>query len=559
MRVLILGGYGVFGSRLAELLTRDGCEIVIAGRDGAKAHNAAARIGGSALRLDRSGELAPIAPCAPDVVVDASGPFGVYGDDPYRVPRFCIAQGIHYLDFSDDARFTSGIVGLDAAAQSAGRFALSGASSVPGLSSAVVSALADDLDQIDSIETAILPGNRAPRGRAVIASILGQAGGPMRIWKDGTWKQVRSWSAPRRIELEPGLVRTCYRIGVPDIDLFPEHFGAQTVDFRAGMELGVMNRAVAAWGGLRRLGIDIGGRAAGVALSAWFADRLSGFGTDRGGMVVQVTGRKAEESIERRWTLIAEAGDGPFVPTIVARALIRAATNDGIPPGARPCLGEIPLTDIESAMTDLAVKTHLHDHAEPSLFREALGADWGKLDPILQTAHDGHETDRFIGRADVERGTGVFARLSCWLFGFPSAGKDQPVTVEMARSSKGEVWTRRFGRATFRSHLTPASRPGHYLERFGPFVYELAIPIENGAMRIETRRGWFLGVPMPNRCLVANDSKEFVRAGRFNFDVALHSPFGLGLIIRYRGSLDRASPQKKMAGEIPSHSQKYLV
>ncbi len=463
MEVLILGGYGVFGSRLAELLTRDGCGVVIAGRDAAIARDAAARIGASALRLDRSGDLAPIAECAPDVVVDAAGPFGAYGDDPYRLPRFCMARGIDYIDLSDHAPFTAGIADLDAVARGARRFALSGASSVPGLSSAVVAALADDLDQIDSIETAILPGNRAPRGRSVIASILGQAGGPMRMWKDGAWRQVRSWSAPRRIELEPGLARTGYRIAVPDTELFPAHFAARTVDFRAGMELGVLNRAVAAWGTLRRLGLDLGGHRLGVAMSAWLADRLSGFGTDRGGMVVVVTGRKGKESVERRWTLIAEAGEGPFVPAIVARAVIRAARRGGIAPGARPCLGEIPLADIETAMKDLAVTTRSQGHAAPSLFRDALGAKWDKLDPVLRAAHSGPGSDRFSGRADVERGTSVFARLTCWLFGFPPAGDGQPVTVDMTRSGDGEVWTRHFGTATFHSHLTPASRPDHYM------------------------------------------------------------------------------------------------
>ncbi|MFV0409911.1 MAG: NAD-dependent epimerase/dehydratase family protein [Paracoccus sp. (in: a-proteobacteria)] len=33
MKVLVIGGYGVFGSRLARLLLRDGHRVTIAGRD----------------------------------------------------------------------------------------------------------------------------------------------------------------------------------------------------------------------------------------------------------------------------------------------------------------------------------------------------------------------------------------------------------------------------------------------------------------------------------------------------------------------------------------------
>ena len=37
MKVLILGGYGNFGKRIARLLTRKGVAVIVAGRDGAKA------------------------------------------------------------------------------------------------------------------------------------------------------------------------------------------------------------------------------------------------------------------------------------------------------------------------------------------------------------------------------------------------------------------------------------------------------------------------------------------------------------------------------------------
>jgi uncharacterized protein YbjT (DUF2867 family) len=37
MKVIILGGYGNFGKRIARLLTRKGIAVIIAGRDRAKA------------------------------------------------------------------------------------------------------------------------------------------------------------------------------------------------------------------------------------------------------------------------------------------------------------------------------------------------------------------------------------------------------------------------------------------------------------------------------------------------------------------------------------------
>src|SRR5262245_34951939 len=85
MKVLIVGGYGVFGGRLARLLLADGCEVWVAGRDLGKALTFAARHGGKALRLDVTGDLSPIAAATPDFVVDASGAFKAKNCDPYRL------------------------------------------------------------------------------------------------------------------------------------------------------------------------------------------------------------------------------------------------------------------------------------------------------------------------------------------------------------------------------------------------------------------------------------------------------------------------------------------
>jgi nucleoside-diphosphate-sugar epimerase len=64
MRVVILGGYGVFGSRLAELLLRDGHDVWIVGRSLEKAQALAARIGGHSMVAD--------ARVAPDAIFDCN-------------------------------------------------------------------------------------------------------------------------------------------------------------------------------------------------------------------------------------------------------------------------------------------------------------------------------------------------------------------------------------------------------------------------------------------------------------------------------------------------------
>ena len=197
MKVLLLGGYGVFGARLAKLLVTDGHEVCIAGRNLDAARSCAKSLGCRAIRMDRAGPLDALAQHA--VVIDAAGPFHAYGDDPYRLARAAIAAGVHYLDLCDDAAFCAGISALDA---EAGEDAEPRLSSVPALSSAAVRALAgDDLPVV--IESAILPGNRAPRGLSVMQSILSQAGRPMPVWNGNQWDRAPGWSSPARYSL-PG-------------------------------------------------------------------------------------------------------------------------------------------------------------------------------------------------------------------------------------------------------------------------------------------------------------------------------------------------------------------
>jgi short subunit dehydrogenase-like uncharacterized protein len=143
MRILILGGYGVFGGRQAELLSDiPAIELLICGRDLARAEAFCGRYTGQArvcpLVLDRADIVAGLRTHRPDLVVDASGPFQDYGADRYAVISACIAARIDYLDFADAADFVFGVSRFDTQAKAAGVFVLSGVSSCPVLTAAVL-------------------------------------------------------------------------------------------------------------------------------------------------------------------------------------------------------------------------------------------------------------------------------------------------------------------------------------------------------------------------------------------------------------------------------------
>ena len=106
-------------------------------------------------------------------------------------------------------------------------------------------------------------------------------------------------------------------------------------------------------------------------------------------MRVALAGRKGDDVIRREWRLVAEAGDGPWIPAVAARAILRSFQE--IPPGARPALAEVPLVEIERAMEDLAVAAGIETEPATPLFQAALGDRWHDLSPEARAVHEIHD------------------------------------------------------------------------------------------------------------------------------------------------------------------------
>lgn len=105
MTVLIVGGYGIFGGRLVQLLQDEPqLRIIVAGRSLARATAYCRTLTDARAVLvpaifDRDGDLQQqLATLRPDVVVDASGPFQAYGDRPYRLVQACMIDGKFWFD-----------------------------------------------------------------------------------------------------------------------------------------------------------------------------------------------------------------------------------------------------------------------------------------------------------------------------------------------------------------------------------------------------------------------------------------------------------------------------
>ena len=547
-RVLIIGGYGVFGGILAQRLARDpDVDVHVAGRRQQRAAAFCARWGGTPHGVDREATASLqrlLVTLKPKVVVDAAGPFQVYGADPMRIARLTIGAGAHYLDLADDRGFVTGIAALDDMAKRHDVAAISGASSVPALSAAAADALACGLRSVAMVDSVILPGNRAPRGLSVVRAILSQVGRPMRVLRGGRWRAIPGWTelVSQRLSLPDGSglpPRWASIIGVPDLDLFPTRYGARSVLFRAGLELRFLH------GGLWLLGWLVRWRLLRSLLplavpTRAIAERLKGLGTDCGGMAVRVIGRDADgNAVRRTWTLIAEAGDGPEIPPTPAEIVVRKLLSGQVAGGARPCVGLFTLEEATAALHPFAIRTGCRETPVPPLFERALGDAFRRLPAAVRDLHEVHESRVFVGEGRVQRGRGPVAWFFARLGRFPPAADRVPVEVEMAVRGGGERWTRRFGRHRFRSRLGRRSTdaPGVVWERFGLLSFAIRLRPSGQGLAYPLTRARLFGIPLPKFLVPVCDARESDAGdGAAHFDTAIFLRNGR-LIVRYTGTL----------------------
>ena len=534
--VLILGGYGGFGARLAWRLAQDGWHIIVAGRNGDKARRFAATLPDAiGIAADRNGDLEPfLTRHRPFLLIDAAGPFQSSGTG---VIDACIAQRIHYLDLADARGFVAAVPLLDDRARAAGIAVVSGASSVPALSGAAARLLAQDMEVVHAIAISISASSRATAGASVAAAILSYVGHPVPLWRGRQWVNQPGWSMlARERYVVPGerpLRRTVALADVPDLALFPAMFpGRPATVFRAGPEFSFQTWLLwllswpVRWGWWRSLAF----------LGRWIGpvQRLGAMvGTDRSAMMVEVKGIPQTGPMVERWTLIANEGHGPEIPTLAVQLLARALREGRLTPGARHAGGLLTMEDFRSLFPGMAIREARTSTPYTPLYQRVMGSDFNTLPTPVRAMHQIVGDGGASGSALVDRGSSPLARLIAAIMRFPPAGQ-HALRVRFEEREGRERWTRHFGRHRFSSELR--QRGAQLIERFGPmrFRFDLA-PTADGLEMV--MRGWSVcHIPLPLALAPRSHAREWAEGDDFCFDVPIALPI-IGRIVHYRGRL----------------------
>ncbi len=353
--VTVLGGYGIFGSRISKALAQHPhVRVRVAGRNRHVGEIFARTINADFVSCDLDDEdsLRQAIRDA-NVVIHTAGPFQ---KKDYRVAKLCIDAGSHYLDLSDARQFVGGIATLDQVARQQGVFVTSGVSSVPAITFALIKELSPQFSHIDQIAIGLSPGNQNPRGASTIAAILTYLGKQVTVFENAQEITVSGWGDSQYRSFPPPVgSRRVHNCEVPDLELFPKLWNARTVRFYAGLELNIFNYALSVIASLRRLFLlEPLPRCAPLFLN--LSLMLYSCGSKNGALAVWLSGKNHNsQRIERKIAIVTD-DDGPATPSSAAIVLTKRIIEHGPPAlGAFPCVGFLTLDEIMAHLRPLGV------------------------------------------------------------------------------------------------------------------------------------------------------------------------------------------------------------
>ena len=207
MRIVILGGAGIIGRVIALDLARDDLDLIIADRDLAGAERTAQQVGKRALAAQV--DVADVERLAHLLVGAAACVNSTQYYFNLDVMRACLKAGVDYLDLGGLFHVTRQQLDLHQAFRDAGRTAVLGLGSCPGVANVQAGWLGGMLERVHSVR--IYNGATLDEGESLawpyaIETILDEISKPAMVFRDGTF-----------IEAPP--------LGEEEFFLFPEPIG----------------------------------------------------------------------------------------------------------------------------------------------------------------------------------------------------------------------------------------------------------------------------------------------------------------------------------------------
>ncbi len=241
-RVVIVGGYGQVGRRLAAAL-QGSRTVVIAGRRAEAAERAAAALGvlAAPAAVDaRTGDGLAAAARPGDVVANSAG-----DHRDARLLRCSIELGCHYTDLTADPLSIAAMLDLDAEATAAGISALPGIGLAPGATNVLARVALELLPEADRIDVGLLLSLADNFGPQAVEWTLDTAATPLAMEHAGTTTDVVAFRSHRRLHFGAIGTHRVYEFGFPEQVFLPATLAVPSVRGWFTLKPTVAGRALA--------------------------------------------------------------------------------------------------------------------------------------------------------------------------------------------------------------------------------------------------------------------------------------------------------------------------
>lgn len=365
-KILILGGYGHFGKKIVEALVKEDIPLILAGRDHKKMISFQAELEKKypSCKVESYGfdifkllnkQLKEL---QPKIVINTCGPFQ---NQDYQIAQACINHHVHYLDLADGRDFVRNITRLNDKALQHNVAVISGASTVPALTSAVIEEYKPFFSTLNELEFGISSAQQTPGGLATTKAILSYTGKEIPPFPGAKGKIV-GWQGLHRVKIPECGKRWMSNCSIPDLDLFPPKYGFKSIQFSGGVESDFLHLSLWIISWFIRAGLPVSLKK--YANIFYRVSKFFGrFGSDAGGMYIFMTGLDLQNRPKTiKWTIVAKKNHGQYIPTIPAIVLAKKIYhNQYTTPGAKPCVGLITLKECLEQMTDLEITTSVEN------------------------------------------------------------------------------------------------------------------------------------------------------------------------------------------------------
>ncbi|NQY08930.1 MAG: DUF4166 domain-containing protein [Flavobacteriales bacterium] len=173
-----------------------------------------------------------------------------------------------------------------------------------------------------------------------------------------------------------------------------------------------------------------------------------------------------------------------------------------------------------------------------TIFKEILGKDFNKLDPILQRAYGNEEGFSASGIVNVTHGTGPIIKLMNKTLKLPPKGPQVKVSLNVKRNPGYEYWYRDFDGQILESEAY--AKNGLLMEIFGNITLGFKLTEEEGALAYQQVFSQVGKIKLPDwlnaKAVAINKATE----NGWYIEIESSYPV-IGKLVRYEGQINLES------------------